>query len=177
MPSPPLSSSLPALGIIKFNFDTAFIIATKEAFSGVIARNSPGLIMVASVLHHSVDIDAFIVEAKACEAAVNFAIELGFRSIHVEGDSLSVIKKLSSSSIDKSIISPVIFDIKSKLVFFEKITFSHVGRVRVPTGHRGNEVAHLLAQAHRRFQLLQYWIEDAPPEVEQVALVTYGSDL
>ncbi|KAL4384743.1 hypothetical protein GQ457_15G002920 [Hibiscus cannabinus] len=95
--------------------------------------------MAACILPLSAINDAFIAEAKACEAAVTFAIELGFRSIQVEGDSLTVIKKLSSSSSDKSIIRPIISDIKSTLVFFEKITFSHVGR-------RGNEAAHM----HRR---------------------------
>ncbi|KAK8595894.1 hypothetical protein V6N12_064401 [Hibiscus sabdariffa] len=135
--SPPSSWSPPAPGIIKINFDTSFVSDKREAFSRIIARNSL--------------------------AAVNFAIELGFRSIHVEGDSLTVIKKLSSSSSDKSIIRPIISDIKSKLVFFEKITFSHVGR-------RGNEATHVLAQVYQHFQLPCYWIEDAPPDVEQVAL-------
>ncbi|KAK8686344.1 hypothetical protein V6N13_125369 [Hibiscus sabdariffa] len=163
MPTPSSSWSPPTQGIIKFNFDTTLTIATMEAYSGVIARNSHGLIMVACVLHHSAVNNAFIAKARACEAGVNFAIELGLQSIHVEGDSLSVIKKLSSSSVDKSIISPIISDIKYKLIFFEKITFSHVGR-------QVNEVAHLLAQAHSRFHLPQYWIEDALPEVEQAAL-------
>ncbi|KAK8605318.1 hypothetical protein V6N13_102100 [Hibiscus sabdariffa] len=85
------------------------------------------------------------------------------QSIHVEGDSLTVIKKVSSSFSNKSIIRPIISNIKSKVVFFEKITFFHVGR-------RGNEAAHVLAQAYQRFQLPRYWIEDAPPDVEQIAL-------
>ncbi|KAK8653045.1 hypothetical protein V6N13_127065 [Hibiscus sabdariffa] len=159
----PSSWSSPASGIIKFNFDTAFILSKKEAFSGVIARNSPGLILAACILPHVVIDDAFIAEARACEAVVNFTIELGFRAIHVEGDSLAVIKKLISPKNDKSIIRPIISDIQSKLGFFEKIIFSHVGR-------RGNEDAHVLTQAHHRFQLPRYWIEDAPLEVEQAAL-------
>ncbi|KAK8563481.1 hypothetical protein V6N13_006324 [Hibiscus sabdariffa] len=116
--------------------------------------------MAACVILHYVVNDAFIAEARACEAAVNFAMELGFMSIHVEGDSLTVIKKLSSLSNDKPIIRPIISDIKSKLTFFKKITFSHVG-------HRGNEAAHVLAKAHHCFQLPRYWIEEFPSEVEQ----------
>ncbi|KAL4334864.1 hypothetical protein GQ457_07G036340 [Hibiscus cannabinus] len=160
---PPSSWSPPAPGIIKINFGTSFVSDKREAFTGIIARNSLGLIMAACILPLSAINDAFIAEAKACEAAITFAIELGFRSIQVEGDSLAVIKKLSSSSSDKSIIRPIISDIKSTLVLFEKITFSHVGR-------RGNEAAHVLAQAYSRFQLPCYWIEDAPSDVEQVAL-------
>ncbi|KAL4366662.1 hypothetical protein GQ457_05G023520 [Hibiscus cannabinus] len=159
----PSSWSPPALGIIKFNFDTSFILSKKEAFSGVIARNSSGLIMAACILAHVATDDAFIAEARACEAVLNFAIELGFKAIHVEGDSLTVIKKLISPKNDKSIIRPIISDIQSKLGLFEKITFFHVGR-------QENEAAHVLAQAHHRFQLPYYWIEDAPLEVEQAAL-------
>ncbi|KAK8488037.1 hypothetical protein V6N11_021091 [Hibiscus sabdariffa] len=110
----------PALGTIKFNFDTLFTSSTKEAFSGVVARNSTGLIMAACLLHHFDVIDFFIAEARACEDAVNFAIELDFRFIHVEGDSLKVINKILSSSIDHSLIRPIIFYIKTKLGIFEK---------------------------------------------------------
>ncbi|KAK8562687.1 hypothetical protein V6N12_010758 [Hibiscus sabdariffa] len=67
---------------IKFNFDTSFTSSTKEAFSGVVARNSTGLIMAACLLHHSDVNDFFIAKARACEDAVNFAIELGFRKSH-----------------------------------------------------------------------------------------------
>ncbi|KAK8526666.1 hypothetical protein V6N13_025796 [Hibiscus sabdariffa] len=101
--------------------------------------------------------------AKACESAVLFAIELGFKFVQVEGDSLTVIRKLSSDSLDKSIIQPIIIDIKAKLQLFEKITFSHVGR-------QGNAAAHALAKIHTQFQLPRYWVKEAPQEVEQVTI-------
>ncbi|KAK8556712.1 hypothetical protein V6N13_064724 [Hibiscus sabdariffa] len=84
-PSLPSITSIwspPAPGIIKFNFDTSFNSPTKEAFSGIIARNSSGLNMAVCLIHHSGINDAFIAEAKACESVVNSTIELGFRSIH-----------------------------------------------------------------------------------------------
>ncbi|KAL4272913.1 hypothetical protein GQ457_13G017030 [Hibiscus cannabinus] len=155
--------SLPASGIIKINFDTSFLSSTKEAFSGIVARNSTGLIMAACIIPHSDVNDAFVAEAKACESAVLFAIELGFKSVQVEGDSLTVIRKFSSGSLDKSIIQPIITDIKAKLHLFEKITFSHVGR-------QGNAAAHALARIHTQFQLPRYWVEEAPQEVEQITL-------
>ncbi|KAK9042223.1 hypothetical protein V6N11_017300 [Hibiscus sabdariffa] len=85
---------------------------------------------------HSGVADAFIV---ACEKATNFAIDLGFRSVHVEEDSPSVIKKLTSTTTNKSIISPIISDIQILRDSFENITFSFMGR-------KGNEVAHELAR-------------------------------
>ncbi|KAL4280660.1 hypothetical protein GQ457_03G022750 [Hibiscus cannabinus] len=67
--------------------------------------------MAACTYPHMRVADAFMAEAMACEQAVTFAIELGFRSVQVEGDSLSVIKKLVSAAPDKSILSPIIRDI------------------------------------------------------------------
>ncbi|KAK8631452.1 hypothetical protein V6N13_028240 [Hibiscus sabdariffa] len=163
LPPIPVKWSPPASGTIKFNFDSSFLSATKEAFFGVIARNSSGLIMAACIIPHSYVNDVFIAEAKACESAVTFALELGFRCVHVEGDSLTVIRKLSSAPTNKSIIQPIIGDIKAKLQLFEKVTFSHVGR-------QGNAAAHALAKLHTQFQMPKYWIEEAPPEVEQISI-------
>lgn len=39
---------------------------------------------------------AFIAEAWAWEQAVRFAIDMGFRKVQMEGDSLTVIKRLNS---------------------------------------------------------------------------------
>ncbi|KAK8568710.1 hypothetical protein V6N13_106605 [Hibiscus sabdariffa] len=61
--------------------------------------------MVVYLIPHSDVNDAFIVEVKTCESTVNFAIELGFMFVHVEGD------------------SPM------------EITFSHVGRLGNATAH------------------------------------------
>ncbi|KAK8974367.1 hypothetical protein V6N11_034921 [Hibiscus sabdariffa] len=80
--------------IIKINFDASFHICSKSSVSRVVARNSQGLIVAACTHPHSRVVDAFIVEALAYKLAVTFAIDLGFHSVMVEGDSLSVIKKL-----------------------------------------------------------------------------------
>ncbi|KAK8502459.1 hypothetical protein V6N13_130491 [Hibiscus sabdariffa] len=106
--------------------------------------------------------DAFIAEAVACEKAVSFAIELGFHSVLIEVDSLTVIKKLNSTLADKSIISPIICDIRAKCASFEAITFSFVGR-------RGNEAAHVLARVGLQYSEPRYWIEVASTSVERLA--------
>ncbi|KAK8553757.1 hypothetical protein V6N12_030740 [Hibiscus sabdariffa] len=144
--SVPSTWSLPASGTIKVNFDTSFLSSTNEAFSGIVVRNSSRLIMVACIIPHSHVNDDFIAEAKACASAVLFAIELGFRFVHVEGDSLTVIRKFSIDSMDKSIIQPIITYIKVKLQLFKRITFSHVGR-------QGNATAHTLARIYTQFEL------------------------
>ncbi|KAK8510515.1 hypothetical protein V6N13_110035 [Hibiscus sabdariffa] len=64
-----------------------------------------------SVSHHDVT-NAFIAQALACKQAVLFARDMDFSSVIIEGDSLTVIKKLNASNSDKSTISPIIHDIK-----------------------------------------------------------------
>lgn len=49
-----------------------------------------------------------MVEAWTCTMALRFAIDLGLRRIVLEGDSLSVIKKLQNHTIDRSLIGPLI---------------------------------------------------------------------
>ncbi|KAK9008774.1 hypothetical protein V6N11_080252 [Hibiscus sabdariffa] len=152
----------PDENIIKLNFDASFNTASKSSVSGIVARDSHGFILAACTCPHLGIADAFIAKAVACEKAVSFALDLGFRSVQIEGDSLSVIKKLNSTVADKSIISPILGDIKALSATFATITFSFVGR-------KGNAVAHELAQVGLQFPEPRYWIEEAPPTVEQLA--------
>ncbi|KAK8479380.1 hypothetical protein V6N13_097741 [Hibiscus sabdariffa] len=98
--------------VIKFNFDASFHTDSKSSISGVIARDSQGLIVAACSYPHLGVVDVFITEALAFKMVVSFTFDLGFRLVQFEGDSLSVIKKLNSAMPDKSIISPIIRDIK-----------------------------------------------------------------
>lgn len=84
----------PKTGIIKLNFDASFTSSTNFSISAVIARDSARLIM-GTCTYPLVDIaDAFVAEARACERAFYFALDMGFRKVVLEGDSLTVIKKL-----------------------------------------------------------------------------------
>ncbi|KAK8673098.1 hypothetical protein V6N13_111454 [Hibiscus sabdariffa] len=153
---------IPPVGdFVKLNFDASFDSALKASVSGIIARDSYGLILAACYSHHSGVADAFIAEAFACEKAVSLAIDLGFRSVQVEGDSLTIIKKLQSASVDKSVISPIINDIRVLMGSFEEITFSFVNRA-------GNAAAHELARLGTHQTESRFWIEEAPASVEQI---------
>ncbi|MBA0670465.1 hypothetical protein Goklo_025098, partial [Gossypium klotzschianum] len=70
--------------------------------------------MVACTYPHYGIVDAFVAEAQACEQAINFMVDLGFRLVQVEGDSLTVIKKLNSATPYKSILSSIIKYINKK---------------------------------------------------------------
>ncbi|KAK8491089.1 hypothetical protein V6N11_013014 [Hibiscus sabdariffa] len=102
----------PMESMVKVNFDATFDVQSKSSTSGVLCRNDEGLIMLAYTLHHVHVSDAFMAEALSCLQAVILARDLGFSKIVVEGDSLTVIKKLCSVAADTSTIIPVIYDIR-----------------------------------------------------------------
>ncbi|KAL4308866.1 hypothetical protein GQ457_01G015730 [Hibiscus cannabinus] len=154
----------PEPNVIKFNFDATYDILSKKSVSGVIGRDHAGLIMASCIVPHLHVADTFVAEALACLQAVTFAKELGFRRVVVEGDSLTVIKKVRSLSADGSLISPIIFDIKDIVKGFDGIAFKFVHR-------SSNIVAHTLARVGRGHQVPSYWIEEAPPEVTSAAMV------
>ncbi|KAK8606864.1 hypothetical protein V6N13_052617 [Hibiscus sabdariffa] len=153
----------PDSSTIKLNFDAAFNNSTNTSVSGIVARNSQGLVLAACTFPHSAVADAFSAEALACESAVTFASDLGFRSVQVEGDSLSIIKKFNAATMDRSLISPIISDIQTLRGSFDNITFSFVGR-------QGNMVAHELAKLGIQLSEPMYWMEEVPMQVERLVL-------
>lgn len=102
--------------------------------------------------------DPFVTEAKACEKAVNFAKDLGFLSVQVEGDSLTIIKKLKSAKVDRSILGAIVSNIQAQMCFFRTLTFHHVRR-------EANGVAHALAKEGVQFAEDRCWVEEALVQV------------
>ncbi|KAK8499623.1 hypothetical protein V6N12_000140 [Hibiscus sabdariffa] len=86
---------------------------------------------------------AFDVQSLACLQAVIFAIELGFRNVVFEDDSLAVIKRVSASSSDYYVISPIVNDIREVVKGLESADFNFVHR-------EGNNAAHALARSRSR---------------------------
>ncbi|KAK8622840.1 hypothetical protein V6N13_117739 [Hibiscus sabdariffa] len=114
----------PQEAVVKINFDSAFSYHSRSATSGIVARDNEGFILAACAFPHSNVSDAFVAEALACLQAVHFAKDMGFLNVTIEDDSLSVCKKLNSSSQDRSLIAPIISDIKELAVGFWDISFA-----------------------------------------------------
>ncbi len=76
----------PAIGRYKVNFDGAIFSNTKEAGLGVIIRNAQGEVIGSLCQRvpfpHSVE----AMEASAARCAIQFAKDLGFMVIDLEGD-------------------------------------------------------------------------------------------
>ncbi|KAK5825675.1 hypothetical protein PVK06_020533 [Gossypium arboreum] len=118
--------------------------------------------MGACTYPHSHVVDAFVAEARACERAIWFARELGFQHIQIEGDSLAIIKKLQLDTLDRSVLGPIVVDIKQNMGLFVYVTFHHVRRDT-------NEAAHVLAREGRRLLKEWFWIKEALELVERAA--------
>ncbi|KAK8512169.1 hypothetical protein V6N12_031896 [Hibiscus sabdariffa] len=104
-------------------------------------------------------LDPCITEAKACEQDVELAADLNFHNVVVEGDSLTVIKKLQAPVKDRSLICMLIQNIQRRFGDFFSLTFQHCQRNR-------NKVAHKIAQLGCSFSFSSIWIEEAPPVIE-----------
>ncbi|MBA0786250.1 hypothetical protein Gotri_000067 [Gossypium trilobum] len=106
-------------------------------------------------------VDAFVVEAKACERPLLFAIDMGFRSILLEGDPLSIIKKLKLDGEDGSILRPISQSIQLLRSHFVEVTYYFVPR-------EANKATYNLALEGRRPQTSCFWVDKAPDLVENV---------
>ncbi|KAK8660181.1 hypothetical protein V6N13_051115 [Hibiscus sabdariffa] len=118
-----------------------------------------GFILAASSVPHLHILTPKIAEAVACKQEMSLALELDFQKVIVEGDALSVIKKISVPSIDMLDTFALVSNIKETSKDFVALSFCHVNR-------RRNEAAHLLAREGRRFNFRRVWIEEAPKVVE-----------
>ncbi|KAK8559023.1 hypothetical protein V6N13_098621 [Hibiscus sabdariffa] len=114
--------------------------------------------MIACTTPHYHVADAFVAEALACLQAIVFAKDLRFQRIVVEGDSLKIIKKVNCNILDKSIIAPIIHDIKKAVRDLESVSFCFARR-------EANNAVHVLAREGRFEGIPMYWIEEAPMNV------------
>ncbi|KAH1107812.1 hypothetical protein J1N35_011580 [Gossypium stocksii] len=93
----------PEYGAIKLNFDASFQSDPKTSMVAAIAINYK--CEVVGAITYAVDdvVDALVAEARACERAILFVVDMGFHQMILEGDSLAVIRRIKSSVEDKSI--------------------------------------------------------------------------
>uniref|UniRef100_A0A2N9GI95 Reverse transcriptase domain-containing protein n=1 Tax=Fagus sylvatica TaxID=28930 RepID=A0A2N9GI95_FAGSY len=148
----------PAEGRYKVNYDGAIFRNTNEAGLGVIIRNARGAVMGSMCQRvpfpHSIE----AVEASAARCAIQFAKDLGFPEIELEGDSKIVVDALLFSGPCTTFYGHIIEDIKLIARGLSSVHFQHVKR-------DGNNLAHLLAKRARLNESLEVWLESVPPEL------------
>ncbi|KAK8557234.1 hypothetical protein V6N13_013509 [Hibiscus sabdariffa] len=159
-----VTSSFPAdvnLFRVKVNFDASFNQSLLQSVSGIVIRNSDGLLMAADSFPNSHVVSPEMAEALACEQALTLSKDLGFRKIEVEGDALTIISKLRHPTVDQSMFRAIYHNIYVKKYDFKFLSFDHVKR-------ENNNAAHVLARIGRSTSTPMVWIEVGPPEVEEV---------
>ena len=104
------------------------------------------------------------VEALAAARAINFATELGFSLVIIEGDSEAIIKALESNEESLATYGHMISAVRPAIDAFRNISFSHTRR-------QGNDITHNLA---RYVSSHLVWMEDVPLHVRDVLIADYG---
>ena len=130
---------------------------------GVVIRDSEGEVLGAYASKQTRCVDSFIVEAKAAVCALDFAQEMGLRNIILEGDRLTVIKKLQAREAAFSPIGILISEAKLRVSLFNSCNFNHVRR----TNH---EVAHLLTKYEIGISNELFWVEDVPNFIQNAIM-------
>ncbi|KAH1090585.1 hypothetical protein J1N35_017842 [Gossypium stocksii] len=89
-------------------------------FLRIVIRNRRGDVFGSTIVINSYILTVFVAEALACLQAVRLGLDLGLQEVVIEGDALTMVKKLQKNRRDESIISAYIEDSKSMCLNFRK---------------------------------------------------------
>ncbi|KAK9987891.1 hypothetical protein SO802_028130 [Lithocarpus litseifolius] len=143
----------------KLNFDAAIFAEQKSSGFGAVIRNNQGEVMAAMATKGPPVSCSEEAETMACRKALEFAVDAGFHELIVEGDNITVMRAVSSSTRNFSMLGTVIADIHCLLCGLRGISISCVHR-------DGNRVAHVLAKFAKGIDEDMYWIEEVPQVAE-----------
>ncbi|XP_023872473.1 uncharacterized protein LOC111985073 [Quercus suber] len=140
----------------KLNFDATIFKERGRSGFGVVIRNERGEVTTAfSAIGPSVS-GSEEAETLACRKAVEFVVEAGFYELIIKGDSINVMRALSSPSPNLSVCGNVVVDIQWLIRGIIRVSFNWVRR-------DCNRVAHVLARYASILNEDMYWMEDALP--------------
>ena len=145
----------------KVNYDGAIFEQQGKVGLGIVIRNSNGEVMASMSQLVQLPITVSQVEAMAARKATEFALEIGFDKIILEGDSKIVYKDLMNNGSSLALHGHLIQDVKVLVPLFSSICFSHVSQT-------GNQAAHSLARRAILSENLNVQMEDVPPDILDV---------
>lgn len=147
----------PPLGnMYKLNFDAAIFTDTKSSSFGAIIRNNTGAVMAALSAKGPLVANSEEAEVLACRRALEFAMEVGFQEVVVEGDNATVIRGLTATKPDKSMLENIYEDACYLALKFRKPLASCVRR-------SANGVAYSLARFAKFLSEECVWLEEEHP--------------
>ncbi|OMO94270.1 hypothetical protein COLO4_16438 [Corchorus olitorius] len=128
---------------------------------GAIARDSNGEVLGAIAGRLERVSDSFTAECLAALKAITWARDMCFRNIVLEGDALTIIRKVNAPTINLSPIGPYTVELKFPGSLFVSCLFIHVLK-------DGNEIAHALATLGSSLSEDMVWIEEVPVSIVDV---------
>ena len=141
----------------KLNFDATTFSGLDRLGYGAIIRNDKGEVMAAMTTNGSKVSTSDEVELFACQRAIEFAVDVGFSRLIIEGDSSNVIQAISSPLENFSLFGNVVNDIRHLIWGLQWTIVCCIRR-------EANKVALALAQyARNTLDEDLYWMEDSPP--------------
>ncbi len=148
----------PPPGCYKVNYDGTVFSETKEAGLGIIIRDDRGLPMVSFSQKVPFPGWSGAVEDMALRRALLLALEMGFYSIILKGDSETLVKECNSSERYLSAFGHIVEDVQQSMVHFDYCIFSHTIR-------QSNQLAHALARRVITVSDFASWMESVPPDL------------
>ncbi|XP_075636839.1 uncharacterized protein LOC142609091 [Castanea sativa] len=101
----------PSQSLFKLNFDAEIFRESNSSGFGAVIRNEQGEVMAAMAAKGPLMLSNEEAETLACKKALEFAVDVGFSELVVEGDNVNVMKAIFSSSMNLSLLGNVIADI------------------------------------------------------------------
>ena len=149
--------------MFKVNVDGAVFSSQSAMGISVLIRDEEGRVEAALSKKIMAPLGALEVEAKAFEAGLLFAKDIGIQELVLEGDSITIYNALCEISSPPSSVEPIIVGVNALCSDFRRVEFSHVRR-------QGNSPAHLLAKHAKGIADFSTWIEENPYFIEQALI-------
>ena len=146
------------MDVVKINFDGATCPKKKKAGIGVVAHDVNGLVLALCAKIKHQPYKAVEIESLAAATTLSLAIDLGFRRVILEGDSMEVIQALRENLQPLTPMGLLIEDVRRFSQNFDELLYSHTKR-------NGNAVAHSLAKYALSIPDFLVWIEDVPSHI------------
>ena len=152
----------------KLNFDGATFAEDGTAGIGVVIRNDAGPVMASLSQRIPLLASVIEVEALAARRAMEFALELGFDNVTLEGDFEVHVKTLNAGGNTLAHYDNLTTYILFLTSHFSKVQFSFVRR-------QCNRLAHSLARRASIIQQTSVWMEEVSPDLIIVFLADLNS--
>ena len=162
-PEATVSWKPPSHGFYKINLDGAVFLKNKQAGAGVIIRNEAGEVIAALSKKWKWPLGALEAEAKALEAGVEFARDVGISEAEFESDSLVLCNAVQGLISPPVSVLNVLAGVMNQLSRFRQWSITHIKR-------QGNVPAHLLAQYAKDVEDYVAWLEEYPSLIEHACM-------